>query len=208
MKPIEFQVLSLLQEKKSGLTGYAIQKTLEERFQGLWKPSLGTIFPVLRRLEEDKCFITSETIESGNRKAQKYTITEDGQAALQQTLVDSDQELDFISEYLGRLFRRGGRMWLPKVAEFIAQLLEGYDVGPECDPAECHGSPPPEIDPELAEHYRGVYERIKNRFQNFDPAVVFPPFPPRPPPPERPPPKPRPVKSRKIEVEGSDNEEE
>ena len=46
--PIMFQVLSILQEKGS-LTGYAITKELNSRFQDLWKASFGTVVPLLKR---------------------------------------------------------------------------------------------------------------------------------------------------------------
>ncbi len=50
--PIVFQVLIILQEKGS-LTGYAITKELNTRFQDLWKASFGTVVPLLKRLEEE-----------------------------------------------------------------------------------------------------------------------------------------------------------
>lgn len=205
MKPIDFQVLSLLQER-GALTGYAIAKTLDERFRGLWTPSFGTIFPVLKRLE-NRGLVTKQAVAVGDRTGQSYSITEEGKQSLQHTLTDAEQELDLISQYLRRLVHHGGRYLLPKFAELIAQLLEDYEIPEESGSAETgEDSPSNQQEDDTAEQYREIYERILHRFCNFDPAVVFPPHPHKSPSPKGPHPKNSTEKI--IPVEGDDEGDE
>jgi DNA-binding PadR family transcriptional regulator len=57
--------------------GYELMRLLEERFQGLYMPSAGTIYPRLARLEAEG-LVTH--VEVGGRKT--YSITEAGRAEL------------------------------------------------------------------------------------------------------------------------------
>jgi len=66
-------ILHLLQEKP--MHGYEIIRTLEERSHGFWRPSAGSIYPILQMLEEQE-FVSSH--EEGGKKI--YTITEAGKA--------------------------------------------------------------------------------------------------------------------------------
>ena len=99
--PIMFQVLSILQEKGS-LTGYAITKELNSRFQDLWKASFGTVVPLLKRLEDDG-LVTKESISVGNCIGQSYSITEKGICALQPTPSESKKELNLLTKYIQRI---------------------------------------------------------------------------------------------------------
>lgn len=57
--------------------GYELMRLLQERFQGLYAPSAGSIYPRLAKLEEEG--LVSRVAE-GNRMA--YTLTEAGRAEL------------------------------------------------------------------------------------------------------------------------------
>ncbi len=212
LKPIEFQVLSLLQER-NGITGYDIIKTLKERFQGLWAPSAGSIFPVLSRLEE-RGLITKEKTATGDRSALAHNITEQGQEALKHQITkDTDQELKFIGDYLRQLFGHGPfpHRYL-RVAKFLDELFDEGDI------REMEEPPAEDLPPEVAEKYAEIFNRIMAKMQRFDPSVVCrcghhpPPPPGRPPfklPPIKPPPIPRErppkdVKGVPIKVEGDD----
>ncbi|NUR74054.1 MAG: helix-turn-helix transcriptional regulator [Hamadaea sp.] len=59
--------------------GYELMRLLQERFQGLYAPSAGSIYPRLAKLEEEG--LVSRVAE-GNRMA--YTLTGSGRAELEQ----------------------------------------------------------------------------------------------------------------------------
>ena len=214
LKPIDFQVLSLLQEQgNEGMTGYKIIETLKERFKGLWTPSAGTIFPVLKRLNDD-ALITNEGTAVGDRSAVAHKISEQGQAALKsQISEDTEQELKFIGDYLRQIFGRGPYSHrFMRVANFMDRLLE------QAGTQERDSPPEEKIPPEVAEKYTEIFNRIMVKIQQFDPSVIChcetthpspgqPPFklpPIKPPliPRERPP---KEVKGRPIPVEGDDD---
>ena len=72
--------------------GYEIIRALEERFNGLYSPSAGTVYPRLAKLEEEGLVERSEE----GRKA-TYSITDAGRAevaARQLDLADLQQDLD------------------------------------------------------------------------------------------------------------------
>lgn len=70
-------VLQLLKEKP--MHGYEIIRKLEERSHGFWRPSAGSIYPVLQLLEEQE-YVTSHEEE----KKKVYALTEAGRAAADQ----------------------------------------------------------------------------------------------------------------------------
>lgn len=70
---VKFALLELLIEKP--MHGYQMIKALEEKTNGLYTPSPGSIYPTLQLLE-DQGYITSEKIDGKNR----YQITEEGKS--------------------------------------------------------------------------------------------------------------------------------
>jgi DNA-binding PadR family transcriptional regulator len=66
-------VLALLAEQP--MYGYEIIQQLEERTQGVWRPSAGSVYPTLQ-LFEDQGLVTSE--ETGGKR--RYTLTDEGRA--------------------------------------------------------------------------------------------------------------------------------
>ncbi|WP_256105604.1 PadR family transcriptional regulator [Streptomyces sp. ODS05-4] len=58
--------------------GYEVIRLLEERFEGLYAPSAGTVYPRLAKLEAEG--LVRHTIEDGGRKV--YAITDAGRAEL------------------------------------------------------------------------------------------------------------------------------
>jgi DNA-binding PadR family transcriptional regulator len=72
--------------------GYEVIRLLEERFQGLYAPSAGTVYPRLAKLEAEG--LVSHTTESGGRKV--YAITDAGRtelAARQDELAELEVEI-------------------------------------------------------------------------------------------------------------------
>jgi len=87
---LRLYLLALLEEGPRH--GYEIIRALEERFNGLYSPSAGTVYPRLAKLEEEGLVERSEE----GRKA-TYRITEAGRAevrARQLDLADLQQDLD------------------------------------------------------------------------------------------------------------------
>jgi DNA-binding PadR family transcriptional regulator len=74
---LKFVLLDLLQERPKH--GYEMIKELESRAGGFYTPSAGAVYPTLQLLE-DRGWVTSETVEG----KKVYTITDAGQAALQE----------------------------------------------------------------------------------------------------------------------------
>ena len=67
--------LALLAERP--MHGYEMIKELEERTDGAWVPSAGSIYPTLQLLE-DEGLITGEAIDGKRR----FTLTDEGQKAV------------------------------------------------------------------------------------------------------------------------------
>jgi DNA-binding PadR family transcriptional regulator len=74
---IKFFILEVLQEKPSH--GYEIIRTLEERNNGMYKPSPGSVYPTLQMLEEGG-YLSSEAIDG----KKIYTITDSGRELIKE----------------------------------------------------------------------------------------------------------------------------
>lgn len=66
-------VLALLSE--DSMHGYQIMREIDERTDGRWKPSAGSVYPTLQQLA-DEGLVTTETV--GDRKV--YTLTDEGKS--------------------------------------------------------------------------------------------------------------------------------
>ena len=67
-------ILTLLDERP--MYGYELIGALEERSGGRWKPSAGSIYPALKRLEHRELIVpVDEADDSGKRR---YTLTDLG----------------------------------------------------------------------------------------------------------------------------------
>lgn len=84
---VKFIVLGALAERS--MHGYDIIQSLEQRHEGRYRPSPGSIYPTLQMLE-DGGFVTSEQVE-GKRV---YTITEAGKKLLAERGEDADDLSD------------------------------------------------------------------------------------------------------------------
>ncbi|MGW7007591.1 helix-turn-helix transcriptional regulator [Streptomyces sp. NPDC054933] len=92
---LRLYLLKLLDE--SPRHGYEVIRLLEERFQGLYAPSAGTVYPRLAKLEKEG--LVTHTTEGGRKV---YSLTDAGRAELatrQGELADLEQEIrDSVSE--------------------------------------------------------------------------------------------------------------
>ena len=75
----EMMILSLVEERARH--GYELLKLLEERSDGLLKFHIGSVYPILYRLEKRGC-LRVETEEEGPRRRRRYRITPEGRRVL------------------------------------------------------------------------------------------------------------------------------
>lgn len=94
-----YKALVLYLLSSQPLSGYEIIRTLESIFRGKIRPSPGTIYPLLRYLEEEGYIEASEQF-IGKRRKRIYRITDQGKALLQQYM--SDATFTNIVQYLGQ----------------------------------------------------------------------------------------------------------
>ncbi|MFB6489697.1 MAG: helix-turn-helix transcriptional regulator [Thermoproteus sp. AZ2] len=94
-----YKALALYLLSSRPLSGYEIIRTIEGVFRGKVRPSPGTIYPLLRYLEEEGYIEASEQFV-GKRRKRIYRITEKGKALLQQYM--SDAAFINIVQYLGQ----------------------------------------------------------------------------------------------------------
>lgn len=74
---LKYVILDIVLDSPSH--GYDITTVLEERFQGLYSPSAGSIYPILQSLEKSN-YVTSCRKDGKN----VYTITEEGKRFLEE----------------------------------------------------------------------------------------------------------------------------
>ena len=71
-----FILHSLEQQPKSG---YELLKEIEAKTEGVWVPSKGTLYPILRQLEDEGLIAIAEI---GKRSKHIYALTESGEETL------------------------------------------------------------------------------------------------------------------------------
>lgn len=99
---LRLYLLSLLAEGPRH--GYEVIRALEERFDGLYAPSAGTVYPRLAKLEEEGLV---ERIEEGRKSV--YRITDAGRAEVEARgpdLADLEQDLDHSVRALAQQVRQ------------------------------------------------------------------------------------------------------
>jgi DNA-binding PadR family transcriptional regulator len=76
---LRHQVLELLNEKP--LSGSEIMSEIDRRTNGCWKPSPGSVYPLLAWLQDNGCIKEVPTEESGIKR---YTLTDKGKSLLEE----------------------------------------------------------------------------------------------------------------------------
>ncbi len=113
----DFRTAALLLLAEEPRNGYQLMQEVEERSEGLWRPSPGSVYPALQQLE-DEGLIRSQ--EADGRKV--YALTDEGRAHVEQRPQDATppwaqmgDELSDEAQALGRLIR--------EVAAAFAQVM-------------------------------------------------------------------------------------
>jgi len=111
---LKYVILQLLDEKPRH--GYEIIRALEDRFDGMYSPSAGTVYPTLTLLED--LGYARVTVEEGGKKT--YVITDEGRAYLAQNRSAVDDIFDRIGE-LGSAFLSDAMMEVNRAFKDVGQ---------------------------------------------------------------------------------------
>jgi DNA-binding PadR family transcriptional regulator len=93
---IRLALLILLSEKP--FHGYEMMKEVEDRTEGIWKPTPGGVYPILQSLE--KAGYIEGKWDKKKRKRKEYVITQAGKLILDRSLVKHNE----IAESMNTLF--------------------------------------------------------------------------------------------------------
>jgi DNA-binding PadR family transcriptional regulator len=113
---LRHQLLKMLAEKP--MSGSEIMSELESKTNGYWKPSPGSIYPLLAWLQDKGYIIEADQQEPGIRR---YTLTEQGKAFLDQE-TKRREELDRRLEHFRTTPAFVGRMWFGLDREDATEL--------------------------------------------------------------------------------------
>lgn len=92
---------SLDKEPKSG---YDILKEISQKTEGMWTPSKGTLYPILKSLDDEGLI---HVIATGRRAKNIYELTDQGKKTLQNictTKKESRERLDIFKKLLSEIF--------------------------------------------------------------------------------------------------------
>ena len=109
---LKYYILKLLSEEP--LTGYGLMKRIEEE-TGFWKPSTGSVYPLLQALEEQG-WLTHE----GEAERKVYKLTEAGHQALKEAHHAKEEILDGLQ----RAFEIFRRVFGPEEVEPLQSRLQ------------------------------------------------------------------------------------
>jgi DNA-binding PadR family transcriptional regulator len=106
----DIRTAALLLLAEEPRNGYQIMQEVEERSEGVWSPSPGSVYPALAQLEDEGLIATEE------REGRKlYSLTEAGQKAVAERGADRpapweqmSDELSPLAHQLGKLIREVG----------------------------------------------------------------------------------------------------
>jgi len=98
ISPPQFLMMVIL--RKGPMYGYEVLKTLRDEFHEYWEPQTGTIYPALKRLEEQGLISTDVRDEKDY-----YSLTEEGKVWMLNNLRMISQEAQFMGKYFSFLGR-------------------------------------------------------------------------------------------------------
>ncbi|MCX6650542.1 MAG: PadR family transcriptional regulator [Methanomassiliicoccales archaeon] len=79
ISPSQLIMMVLLQERP--MYGYEVLKSLREKYEGVWEPQTGSVYPALRRLQEHGLLDVKKTEGKDH-----YSLSEEGSAWLEEKL--------------------------------------------------------------------------------------------------------------------------
>ena len=129
-------VLILLSKKQHH--GYEIMKEVKERTVGFWKPTAGSIYPILRSLEKAG-YIKGKWFFQKKRKRKIYQITEEGRLILERALIKQSQIASSMNTLFGEFAKNVLDMEIeslpmPRIPTPFSAFLEDKNKNPEDTP--------------------------------------------------------------------------
>jgi DNA-binding PadR family transcriptional regulator len=118
---IKFLILDVLAEAPRH--GYDVITALEEKSQGRYRPSAGSVYPTLTMLEEGG-YITGETAD-GKRV---FTITERGHELLKKKPADAEENADESVDLRGSVMKLGAAVMQAARASDAASQLKVREI--------------------------------------------------------------------------------
>nr|MDO8112721.1 helix-turn-helix transcriptional regulator [Candidatus Sigynarchaeota archaeon] len=102
----EFITLLKIRASTVGISGYKLISDLAKQFAGSWAPQSGTIYPILRRLTDEKHLIDEKDEKTPLGPAVKvYKIKDDLGKTIDNVLLDNYQaDITFFQNYVEFLF--------------------------------------------------------------------------------------------------------
>jgi DNA-binding PadR family transcriptional regulator len=113
----DIRTAALLLLAEEPRNGYQIMQEVEERSDGVWRPSPGSVYPALAQLE-DEGLIRSE--ETDGRKL--LALTDAGRALIEQRDADQSAPWEQMSEEVSDQ-AYGARKLIPEIAFAFAQVM-------------------------------------------------------------------------------------
>ena len=113
-------LLALLAEEPRN--GYQLMQEIEQRSEGVWRPSPGSVYPALQQLEDEGLVITVQA--DGGRV---FQLTDAGRTAVEER-GDTPAPWDAVKEDGGPAPRRLGHL-IKEVAMASAQVIHTGDAG-------------------------------------------------------------------------------
>ncbi len=120
---LKYYILKLL--SREPLTGYGLMKRIEEE-TGFWKPSTGSMYPLLQQLEEQG-WVEHE----GEAERKVYRLTERGRAALEEAIRAKGELLESLQRALDVFARVFGAEDVEPVRNRLRSLLRDESLGVE-----------------------------------------------------------------------------
>ena len=116
------RIIVLKNLEDNEISGYELCKKIEEETG--WKPSYGSIYPLLNHLKEDKAVTIRE---EGKKKL--YSLTKEGKEQLKELIKKKDEFIDKITEMIKSLDLVCGSKEAGHAIPFIGQMKKGKVIG-------------------------------------------------------------------------------
>nr|MDO8085848.1 helix-turn-helix transcriptional regulator [Candidatus Sigynarchaeum springense]MDO8116872.1 helix-turn-helix transcriptional regulator [Candidatus Sigynarchaeota archaeon] len=106
LSPHEFITLLKIRMASAGISGFKLISDLAKMFAGSWAPQSGTIYPILKRLVDEKKLIHEKDEKTPIGPAVKvYKVNEDVGALIDSVLMEHyKSDMDFFGNYVDLLF--------------------------------------------------------------------------------------------------------
>ncbi len=124
---IEILILFIIHKREK--TIYSIRKEIIEIFGTFTKPSIGTIYPALKRLQKDGAISVYEKMSEGGKKSSYFSITSKGYTVFKKLFFDDASENP--SLFYTHLQARLGTIGLlnkEERIEFVNETLKKLDI--------------------------------------------------------------------------------